>query len=63
MERDYYTPEQLAEKLQISVDTLTYWRKTGKGPRHFMAGRHPRYRNAAVLAWVREQEELQAKSA
>jgi predicted site-specific integrase-resolvase len=60
-----YTPEQLADHLQVSADTLEYWRRTGKGPDWFPAGRHPRYRESAILAWEKEQEQeaRQARSA
>jgi predicted site-specific integrase-resolvase len=58
-----YTPEQLAEHLQVPVDTLEWWRRKGKGPNWFLAGRHPRYREAAITAWEQEQEARQAKSA
>ena len=49
-------PGQVAALLQIPESTLKVWRLAGKGPRHFRAGRHVRYRLSSVLAWVEEQE-------
>jgi DNA-binding transcriptional MerR regulator len=53
-----YTQEQLAEHLQLPVDTIRYWRTCGKGPKWFPAGKHVRYREADVIRWEEEQVKL-----
>lgn len=57
-----FTEEELADYLRMPRETLKYWRRKGRGPNWFMAGRYPRYREEAVAAWMQEQE-AQARSA
>ena len=49
--RRHLTPAELAERLGVSVRTLTDWRYRGIGPRFLKVGVHIRYRVADVLAW------------
>jgi len=51
----YFTPESLAEHLQIPIATIYQWRYRGEGPPGFRVGRHVRFRTADVAAWVEEQ--------
>lgn len=46
------TVAQVAEYLQVPVQTLYLWRHKGTGPRHVKMGRHLRYRQADLDAWV-----------
>jgi excisionase family DNA binding protein len=48
------TPE-VAEYLQVPVQTLYVWRTKGVGPRAVRVGKHLRYRWADVDAWIDEQ--------
>jgi predicted DNA-binding transcriptional regulator AlpA len=49
--------DEVAELLRIGEDTLSLWRRLGKGPRFIRYGlRCVRYRRAEVFAWVSEQE-------
>lgn len=50
--REYLTAAQVADRLQVPVDTLRKWREVGKGPRYARIGRHVRYRLADVDAWA-----------
>lgn len=50
----YYSPEQAAEMLGVSVHTLEKWRRAGNegiGPRYRLHGRHVRYDPRDLLAW------------
>jgi excisionase family DNA binding protein len=47
--------EDLSTYLKIPVNTLYQWRKTGKGPAGFRAGKYVRYRSSDVDAWITEQ--------
>ncbi|MFV0286244.1 MAG: helix-turn-helix transcriptional regulator [Demequina sp.] len=46
---------QLAEQLGVPVATLYVWRTRGQGPRGFVLGRHLRYRQDDVDAWIDAQ--------
>ena len=48
----YFTEEQAAERLHISLSTLRRWRKKGTGPEHFHFGDIIRYRDTALEAFV-----------
>ena len=50
------TTEQVAELLQVPVDTVRWWRKRGRGPVHLRIGKYARYRRADVEAWIDQQE-------
>ena len=51
-----YTPDEAAERIGISKATLAFWRTKGDGPPFFYAGRHVKYREAAIAKWEEEQE-------
>ncbi|MEU0532981.1 MULTISPECIES: helix-turn-helix transcriptional regulator [Amycolatopsis] len=44
--------EDLSAYLQVPVNTLYQWRKTGKGPAGFRVGKYVRYRPTDVDAWI-----------
>jgi excisionase family DNA binding protein len=52
---DYMTTEQVAEYLQVPVNTIYKWRVLGSGPRAARVGRHLRWRRADVDQWFEEQ--------
>jgi len=58
------TAEEVAERLQVKVETLHQWRWKGKGPRAVKAGpKFVRYRPSDVNEWLEaylehDQEEL-----
>lgn len=47
----HLTPEDLAEREGVPLETVYGWNKTGRGPRYMRIGRHCRYRIADVLEW------------
>jgi excisionase family DNA binding protein len=49
------TTQQLADLLQISVDTLYAWRSRGEGPPAYRLGKHLRFRPAEVSSWLERQ--------
>lgn len=51
------TSADVAEMIQVPEPTIAQWRKTGKGPAYFRAGRYARYLESDVMAWLREQRD------
>jgi excisionase family DNA binding protein len=47
----HLSPEDLAERLGVPLETVYGWNKTGRGPQYMRVGRHVRYRLADVIAW------------
>jgi predicted DNA-binding transcriptional regulator AlpA len=47
----HLSPEQLAEREGVPVQTVYVWNKTGTAPPRIKMGRHVRYRLADVIAW------------
>ena len=52
------TPQDLAEYLDVPLNTLYRWRHRGRGPAAFRVGKHIRYRRNDVEQWI--QLQLQA---
>jgi len=49
------TAQELADMLQVSVETVYQWRRKRTGPPGFRAGRHLRFDLELVRGWVAEQ--------
>lgn len=49
----YLTIDDLAERYQVPVATVRYWRLRGTGPKAVKIGRFVRYRVEDVFAWER----------
>jgi predicted DNA-binding transcriptional regulator AlpA len=47
----HLSPEDLAEREGVPVQTIYSWNKTGDAPPRIRVGRHVRYRLADVIAW------------
>ncbi len=56
IETDVLTEEQLALLLHVAPKTLANWRRTGKGPPHFLVGKRIRYRRDSLHMWMKENE-------
>jgi predicted site-specific integrase-resolvase len=54
----FLTPDQVAERYQISPDSLKEWRYKGRGPKYIRIGKRVRYRESDLLRWEEEQEAL-----
>jgi excisionase family DNA binding protein len=50
-----WTPKTLAAYLGLRVQTLYDWRHAGQGPAGFRLGKHLRYHDEDVQAWLAEQ--------
>lgn len=51
---DYLTPVQVSETLQVSRQTLSYWRSRNRGPLSVQVGQAVRYPRAAFESWLAE---------
>lgn len=51
------TTEQVAELLQVPVDTVRWWRKRRRGPLSVPVGKHARYRPQDVRDWIAAQQQ------
>lgn len=49
------SPQDLADRYGLPIQTVYVWRMHRKGPKGFPVGRHVRYRIADVLAWEESQ--------
>jgi excisionase family DNA binding protein len=52
----YFTPDQVAERYQVSAATLQEWRHRGTGPVYVRLGKHVRYPAKALEQWEAERE-------
>lgn len=55
VEERLWSVEDVADYLQVPVETLYRWRKTRYGPRAARVGKYLRYEPADVRAWVRSR--------
>jgi excisionase family DNA binding protein len=46
------SPEELADYLGVSLQTVYRWAATGVGPNRIKVGRHTRYRLSMINAWL-----------
>jgi excisionase family DNA binding protein len=53
----YLTPDQVADRYQVSEATLKEWRYKGTGPEYVRLGRHVRYPATALERWEAEREQ------
>ncbi|MBA3289528.1 MAG: helix-turn-helix domain-containing protein [Acidimicrobiia bacterium] len=49
------TPAELAEQLGVPIATLSQWRWRSVGPAFVKIGRHVRYRDEEIEAWLTQQ--------
>jgi len=47
----FLTAEETAKILGTTVNTLSYWRVMGRGPRFYKHGRSVRYLLSDLMAW------------
>jgi predicted DNA-binding transcriptional regulator AlpA len=47
------TQEELAEMMDVSVETLREWRRLKSGPDYIKAGKNVMYREADVQEWLK----------
>ena len=56
-EEQLLTEKQVADYLNVTVRTVQRWRTEGTGPPVLYAKNRPRYRKAAVDAWLQHGAE------
>lgn len=56
---EWLTTDELAELLKVPVSTVRAWRHNGSGPQGVRLGRHVRYRQSTVTAWIAANEAAQ----
>jgi excisionase family DNA binding protein len=59
----YFTPDQVAERYQVSEATLKEWRYKGTGPAYVRLGRHVRYPAKDLEEWEHQREQEAAARA
>jgi predicted DNA-binding transcriptional regulator AlpA len=47
----HLSPQQLAERYGLPLETIYGWNKLRSGPRFLKLGRHVRYRLSDIIAW------------
>ncbi len=52
---DFFSPDGLADYLDVPVKTVYQWRHQGTGPIGIKVGRHVRYRRSEVERWLDAQ--------
>ncbi len=57
LKKEWYSPADLSEEVQIPIQTLYAWRYTGHGPVAHRLGKHLRYSRADVAAWLLAQRD------
>lgn len=60
---DFLTPVQVSERLQVSRQTLSYWRSKNTGPLSYRIGSLVRYPLPAFEAWLAAQAGESARGA
>jgi excisionase family DNA binding protein len=53
MEKSVYGLDEASNYLGVSQATLRAWKRQGRGPTYFRAGKLLRYRRADLEAWIR----------
>jgi excisionase family DNA binding protein len=51
------SPAELAAYLNVPIKSVYRWRTTGDGPRGIRVGKHVRYRQTDVDAWLTRRED------
>ena len=54
------SPADVAAYLNVPVKTVYVWRSAGTGPRGMRVGKHVRYRQVDVDAWLDRQADQRA---
>lgn len=55
MDDKYLSPEELAARYDVPLETVYGWNKKKTGPDYIRVGRHVRYRPKDIQAWEKSQ--------
>ncbi|MDO3019334.1 helix-turn-helix domain-containing protein [Mycobacteroides abscessus subsp. abscessus] len=61
VEDEFLVPAQVSAMLQVSRQTLSYWRSRNTGPMSIQLGSSIRYPKREFEAWLARQAELTAR--
>ncbi|MBN7491651.1 helix-turn-helix domain-containing protein [Mycobacteroides abscessus subsp. abscessus] len=61
VESEFLVPAQVSSKLQVSRQTLSYWRSRNTGPLSIQVGSSVRYPKREFDAWLAKQAETTAR--
>lgn len=61
-QRQWVGNEGVADRYDVSIETVRKWRKEGTGPAGIRFGRHVRYSLAELERWEREQAARQLRA-
>ena len=56
---ELYTPQQLSDLLKVPVQTIYSWLARDQGPKAIKVGRHLRFAESEVEAWLSHLAEAQ----
>ncbi len=59
---EFFSPQGLADYLDVPVRSVYSWRARGEGPKGFRVGRHVRFRRSDVARWLEGQADQPAAS-
>lgn len=51
LDGEHLSPEDLAKREGVALDTVYQWNRKGTGPRRMKIGMHVRYKLSDVLIW------------
>ncbi len=54
--RDWMSPQDLADWLDVPVKTIYVWNSSRTGPRATKVGKHIRYSRQSIASWLATQE-------
>jgi excisionase family DNA binding protein len=54
-DRQLLTAHDIADYLDVSVQTVYWWRSKGRGPKGMRIGRHLRFQMSDFLEWLDEK--------
>ncbi len=57
------SPLEVAQQLMVPIGTLYNWRTAGKAPRAYRVGKHLRFRQSDVDAWLEQRADAPRSSA
>jgi predicted DNA-binding transcriptional regulator AlpA len=59
--REWLSPAQLSEELDLPLNTIYEWNRKGIGPPRHRFGRYVRYRRADIDRWTAEHQVPEAR--
>jgi len=51
--KEWFSTQEFADWLGVSIDTVYWWNKTGTGPKRHRCGKELRFRRCDIEEWLR----------